>query len=40
MQGWNAVGMPPVNAHQACQNNDKSLDLYLQASAPGAVGSQ
>jgi DNA sulfur modification protein DndE len=37
---WNAVGMPPVNGHKACPNNDHSLDLYLQASAPGAVGSQ
>ena len=37
---WNAVGMPPVNGHKACPNNDGSLDLYLQASAPGPVGSQ
>jgi hypothetical protein len=36
---WNAVGMPPVNGHKACPNNDGSLDLYLQASAP-PLGSQ
>lgn len=36
---WNAVGMPPVNGHKSCPNNDGSLDLYLQASEP-PIGSQ
>jgi hypothetical protein len=31
---WNAVGVPLVQNHQACFNNDGSLDLYLQATAP------
>jgi len=31
--------MPPVNGHQACPNNDESLDLYLQATEP-PIGSQ
>jgi hypothetical protein len=37
---WNAVGMPYVQNHQACPNNDGSLDLYLQASAPPAGSKQ
>ena len=31
---WNAVGIPSVQGHQACLNNDGSLDLYLQATEP------
>ena len=32
---WNAVGMPAVQGHSgACLNSDKSLDLYLQPTAP------
>jgi len=31
---WNAVGMPFVQNHKACPNNDGSLDLYLQATEP------
>jgi len=31
---WNAVGMPFVQNHQACPNNDASLDLYLQSTEP------
>jgi len=31
---WNAVGIPYVQGHQACLNNDGSLDLYLQATEP------
>jgi len=31
---WNAVGMPMVQNHPACPNNDGSLDVYLQPTAP------
>lgn len=31
---WNAVGMPMVQNHPACPNNDGSLDIYLQPTTP------
>jgi hypothetical protein len=31
---WNAVGIPTVQGHAPCLNNDGSLDLYLQAEEP------
>jgi hypothetical protein len=31
---WNAVGIPSVQGHAPCLNNDGSLDLYLQAEEP------
>ena len=31
---WNAVGVPNVQQHAPCFNNDGSLDLYLQPAAP------
>lgn len=34
---YNAIGVPQVQGHDACFNPDKSLDLYLQADAPGGA---